>query len=1112
MLYYLKYFMFVSLIFICLLSRTLIANSDTLVIEHITIEQGLSHNNTNCIIQDSYGFLWIGTFDGLNRYDGYEFIVYKNDTWDSTSLSGPNIKLLKEDEGGNIWIGTENGLNLYVRNTDSFVRFTHNPQDEYSISNNLKINAILVDQTNSNYLWLGTEGGGLNLFDIELKRFYNLKHDPNNHNSLSGDEVQALFQDRFDNLWIGTSGSGLNRIDKNSIPLSPKGKYDVAKINSIVFEHYLTDKDDNNSYSKSVNDMYEDGVGTLWVLSGSRLLYYNREQHKLIQSSLLKDKTHHYHEIIEDRKGMIWLGAHNKVFQLNKKTNKTTEYLLNNKGTRSGGNQGLYEDSFGNIWAATWDGIVRIHSDPSLFDLRYHNVEDPSLPASNYMYSILTDVSNRIWIGTYKGLLVMKKDRDGSERFINYSILHNLNKGRVGSLAKDRNGFIWVIIGYSLVKIDPKNNSIIQYNNDIDNLNTLSFQNKRNKGGGFQQLFIDDFNNLWISAWGGGISKVSLEELDLTNNLKEVNFTNYFTELDEPLTSVNQITMDKMGFLWICTFDAGVIKLNPEKETFVNYKHNPIKSKGLSSNSATSVHEDKKGNIWIGTYGGGLNRFDRETESFSHIGTKEGLPSDIIRGILEDENGNLWISSNRGLTKYNPNNNRFRNYRMLENRISYRDKLTGKMYFGNDSGLNIFHPDSLKSSGQVPQIVITKFIKFSDEIESKLIIDPNISAKNSIELSYKDYMISFEFAALSFNKNNICEYAYKLDGLNNEWIHLGTKREVTFTNLDPGDYTFKVKACNADGVWCDKNASISIYISPPWWETWWAYTIYGSLFIGFIFSVRKFEMNRKAEKTKLREAELKTKIIAAEKLAIAIENDRKTEELEKARQLQLSMLPKEIPSLPNLDIAAYMKTAAEVGGDYYDFIKSKDDTLNIVIGDATGHGIDAGMMVSVTKGLFQNLASCSSLEDVINQFNHSLYSMKLQPMYMTLRILRIKGSHLDVIGAGMFPFLIYNPITEDIREVESTGPPLGIFQNIHYSNCEFEISKGEVILMMTDGFVEQRNDKNEMIGDKKSEVILREVGSASAQEILDRFVRESKEWGGVIPPDDDITFVVIKIK
>jgi serine phosphatase RsbU (regulator of sigma subunit) len=242
------------------------------------------------------------------------------------------------------------------------------------------------------------------------------------------------------------------------------------------------------------------------------------------------------------------------------------------------------------------------------------------------------------------------------------------------------------------------------------------------------------------------------------------------------------------------------------------------------------------------------------------------------------------------------------------------------------------------------------------------------------------------------------------------------------------------------------------------------------------------------------------------------ENERKSKELEQARQLQLSMLPKKIPSLPNLDIAVYMKTATEVGGDYYDFYKSEDNALNIVIGDATGHGINAGMMVGITKGLFQNLAPYADLEEVVNRFNHSLQSMKLQPMYMTLRILRIKESHLEVIGAGMFPFLIFEKATDIIREVESSGPPLGAFPQFNYTNNKFELSSGDVIVLMTDGFTERFNVNNEMIGDKRAKDILVESAGESAGNIIERFVKESDEWGGDRPQDDDSTFVVIKMK
>jgi serine phosphatase RsbU (regulator of sigma subunit)/ligand-binding sensor domain-containing protein len=1051
-------------------------------------------------MEDSYGFLWVGTADGLNRYDGYEFVIYKSDIWDTTSISSPNVYLLTEDEEGNIWVGTPNGLNLYQRQTDSFVRYTHDPENEYSISDNDNIEALLIDRNSSNYIWFGTDGGGLNLLDTELQRFYSFKHNPDNYNSLSGDEVVSLFQDSFGDLWIGTGDAGLNRINLNSIPLTNDGKYDVKKFSSIVFEHYLNDwEEEDGSHSAYVLSIYEDRTSTLWVLLWDSYVFnFSRETNSFIPNPfLIEQKYKHFHEMLEDRKGLLWFGEHNRVFQLNRSINKIKEYKLNKEGTRSDSNQGLCEDTAGNIWVATWDGIVGIYRNTPLFEHYYHNVDDPSLPASNYMYSILADRSGKVWIGTYSGLLVMIKDINGSVRFINYSELHNINEGTVWSLIEDHNGSIWAVIGYTLVRIDPQNNLIVQYKSDPKNPHALSFQEKRNKWG-WVNLLMDDAENLWISAWGGGISKVSLKELYSTKTLSDVEFNNYFSDPDDPAGSVIHFIQDRSGFLWICTRSGGLIKFDPETEIFKSYKQELNNPKSLSINYANSVHEDKKGNIWIGTYGGGLNKFDRESESFTRFGMKDGLPSDIIQGILEDDNGNLWISTNSGISKFSPENNKFRNYDIEENEICFHDTLTGKMYFGNDSGFNVFHPDSAKENTNVPPVVITKFTRFSDENEGEQIIDRTISAKDKIELSYKDDIISFEFAALSFMQNYNCEYAYKLEGLNNNWIQLGNKREVTFTNLDPGDYNFKVKACNEDGIWCENFASLQIYISPPWWATWWAYSFYLFCFVGILVGLRRFELTRRKEKEDRRILEL--------------ENERKTKELEQARKLQLSMLPKEIPSLPNLDIAVYMKTATEVGGDYYDFYKSEDNTLNIVIGDATGHGINAGMMVSVTKGLFQNLAPCTDLEEAVNRFNYSLQSMKLQPMYMTLHILRIKESHLEVIGAGMFPFLIFEKATGVIREVESAGPPLGAFPHFNYTNSEFKLSSGDVIVLMTDGFTERFNINNEMIGDKRAKEILVESAGESAGKIIERFVKESDEWGGDRPQDDDSTFVVIKIK
>ena len=614
-------------------------------------------------------------------------------------------------------------------------------------------------------------------------------------------------------------------------------------------------------------------------------------------------------------------------------------------------------------------------------------------------------------------------------------------------------------------------------------------------------LFIDDANNLWISAWGGGISKASLEELYSTNNLRDVKFTNYFNDPDDPFNSINHFIQDRSGSFWICTETEGIIMFDPETKIIKNYKQDLNNPKSLSINNTNTVHEDKKGNIWIGTEGGGLNKFDWETESFTHFGLKDGLPSDIIQGVMEDNNDNLWIFTNRGITRFNPENKKVRNYDIQESDFyspSFLDTLTSKMYFGGRLGFNVFHPDSIEESSYVPPVVFTKFTRYSDENLGKQISDRSISAKSNIELSYKDNIISFEFAALSFNPKNNYEYAYKLEGFNNNWIHLGAKREVTFTNLDPGDYTFNVKTRNEDGIWNEKAASLQIYISPPWWSTWWSYSIYGFLFISAVYGMRRFEINRRKEKEDRRLLEL--------------ENERKTKELEQARLLQLSMLPKDIPRLPNLDIAVYMKTATEVGGDYYDFHKSDDYTLTTVIGDATGHGLNAGMLVSVTKGLFKNLANQPVVNNIFSQFNESIHSLNIQPMYMSLHLLRIKDDLMQVIGAGMPPILYYQNSTGSVVEIESSGPPLGGFMNFKYEKSDYKLMPGDVIVVMSDGFAERRNNAKEILGWDKGKEILSRIKDHTSEQIIAQFVEANDDWGEGNSQDDDVTFVVIKVK
>jgi ligand-binding sensor domain-containing protein/serine phosphatase RsbU (regulator of sigma subunit) len=1085
------YLLLTFLVLFNVLNRNLFARSDDVIIERISTAEGLAHKHVHCVMQDSFGFLWIGTDDGLQRYDGYEFVDYKNYTQDTTSLSSLIVNIIEEDVDGNLWIGTFNGLNLYQRKADSFVQYKFDQNNEYSISNSDRIRAITIDQNNSNYVWIGTHSAGLNLFDKELKRFYHFRHNPENNMSLSSDNISSVFQDDLGNLWIGTSDAGLNRINLKSLSITADDKYDISQFDSVIFEHYLNNQNNEDSLvATHVYNIFNDKSNTLWVLLDSGVFIFDKKKNNF-KSSLFfnsffsENPNVHFHEMVEDLKGKFWFGAHNKILRLDRINQEIKEFLIDKGSIRSGSNQALCEDKAGNIWFATWDGLIKIHEQDVLFNQYVHNPDDPSSLNSDFIHSILVDRSAQIWIGTNRGLSKMLEDSNKVVKFIYNSESPEITTGLVSSLVEDIRGEIWSIIDNNLVRINPKHNSIIKYKNDIVEIENIGIADQ----------------DLWISSQDSGFYRVRLSDLYSTNDLKDVTLTNYLDDPANPAGLILYFIQDSFGYFWLCTKTAGVIKFDPQANLVKNYKFEQNNPNSINRNNIEVVYEDKKGNIWLGTNGGGLNRFDRQLELFTHITTSSGLASDVIRGILEDDNGNLWISTNRGITKYNPEKQKIRNFELQGFEYwseFFRDQERGEMFFGGGMGLVVFHPDSIKESDYIPPVVLTKFTRYSEEIDEKPLIDRTIFAKENVELSYKDDIISFEFAALNFNRNSKCEYAYKLEGFNHNWINLGTKREVTFTNLDPGNYTFRIKDCNEDGIWNESAASLQIYIVPPWWQTWWAYSVYVIGFLGFLVGIRSYELNRRKEKEDRRILEL--------------ENERKSRELEEARELQLSMLPRELPVLPQLDIAAYLKTATEVGGDFYDFHLNEEGILTTIVADATGHGMQAGTMVTATKGLFQNLAELADLGLMYHQFNRAICAMGLQPRLNALLALRIKETQLEIINGGMPGLLIYKKRNNAIEEIEASGPPLGAICDYSYKLYKTSLSKGDVILSMSDGFIERFNEKDELLGYDTCKQIFRKVAFANSQEIINHFVKEADEWGGSIPQYDDITFVIIKCR
>jgi serine phosphatase RsbU (regulator of sigma subunit) len=558
-----------------------------------------------------------------------------------------------------------------------------------------------------------------------------------------------------------------------------------------------------------------------------------------------------------------------------------------------------------------------------------------------------------------------------------------------------------------------------------------------------------------------------------------------------------------------------------------NYSHSPDQTNSISNNFVRDIIEDFNGNIWIATRDG-LNKFDRNTNTFSIIRERDGLPSSNLSAIEIDNDGNLWVSGLKGISKIELNEkgdpqiivnydvkDGLQGYEFMQS-SSMKDN-SGRLYFGGIDGFNAFYPGS---SNKTPPFVSIQDIKISNKSIKRLedFEVTNFENLPVLSLSHNQNDLSFEFVSIHFSRPDKNKVQYKMEGIDEDWI-MSNRRFATYTNLDPGDYTFIIKGSNGDGVWNDEVKQISLIISPPWYNNWTAYTVYALIFFGLLFSVRKFEMRRqqknaqiKESKLKIEAAELKAQAAEAQALMVQAENERKTKELEEARTLQLSMLPKELPAIPNLDIAVYMKTATEVGGDYYDFHIGMDGTLTVVLGDATGHGMKAGTVVTTTKSLFNVLAPNPNIVETFHEMTRCIKLMHLEKLSMCMTMLKIAGDKIQMSAAGMPPIFIYKRESQSIEEHVIKGMPLGTFDNFPYSVVESSVNSGDTILLMSDGFPELLNDEKEMFGYKRARNLFEELSNEPPEEIISKLKDAGSEWVNGNDPDDDVTFVVIKVK
>ena len=827
-----KIFLYIVTISLLLLSPVYPYNQHNHQFETIDINQGLSLNSVRTIIKDKNGFMWFGTEDGLNRYDGISFKYFRHDPMDNSSINSNSIISMMVDSEGSLWIGTyDSGLNKYVDETESFLHYPHDPLDSLTLGEG-SVWGLQEDQEGN--FWVGTSGGGLFRLDPKTGHSQPVTELVSNGESLVDSVIYNLFIDHDQQLWISTLG-GLNVLDLKTYAMRGYS-WDQDDSTSLfddnvnyVFETFdgtnyrlwigtnwggldqydpVSDSFIHHGYGSAINPDYpETSVNTmiqgaddqLWVGTDSKGIFILDLEGNLLEviHSRIYDETALNDDVIlsfHDDGDIIWIGTSSggvgKYIRNRKKFYSLSYDPLNPDGLHDNRILRLRGDSKGNIWVATWTaGLSYYNPTNNTYKVYQHDPDDPGSLSDDGIQDILVDRHDNLWVISNSTSLDLL--RSGSESFERIkSDPHGLPSEYLLTLYEDREGFIW------------------------------------------------------IGSWDEGLFRLDPATME---------FKIYRTPAVKDITlgsiSYYAIFEDSRGVMWFGAENEGLIEFDREQETIKQYKASPGDPYTLPHDDVMDIFEDDEGLLWLATYGGGLSRFNTRKHTFKNYSVDDGLPSGSIYAIFADSGGELWMSTNNGLAKFNPSMQSFKNYGIPDGVLSQEfnpaacQLENGWIYFGGVKGITFFHPDQIEDNLNIPPVRFTDLTIMNQPISvhqtwnNRVVLEQAMTTAPLIELFPEDLFFGVHFASLDYYHSGSNNYAYILEGFDDAWRQNGHKRSVTFSNIPPGDYTLKIRSSNNDGIWNQKGTSLKLIVHPEFYETWWFISgvIFFVLLISFIF-------------------------------------------------------------------------------------------------------------------------------------------------------------------------------------------------------------------------------------------------------------------------------------
>jgi ligand-binding sensor domain-containing protein/serine phosphatase RsbU (regulator of sigma subunit) len=1076
-------------------------HSQELRFSHITAEQGLSMGVVNCVLQDSRGFMWYGTQDGLNKYDGYTITVFKHSPVDSNSLSNNFIYSLAEDKNGMLWIGSNGGgMDAFDLRTGKFRHFDTKLDQPSSISNN-NVRSILIDR-DGNTIWAGTDEG-LNALDVHTGKFTRYLNDHKNPASISHNSAWCLHQDKQGRIWTGTYGGGLNLLDRNSGTF--RSYHQLDEKGALVYEN-----------SDKVRSIYEDKDGMFWIGTyGEGVQIFDPQTGKFLKN--LRNEKGNYNSLINDRitsitqdgNDVTWIATYGGgLDQYFNKTGRFRHYTYDEKNSSSiSSNQVkfIFLDRVGSLWIGTEGGGVNVHfSATSKFKYYKRRDDTENSLKSNVVLALMQDSEGLLWIGTSGGGL-STFDRD-AEVYRHYPALSNANNNSVLSLCEDKEGIIWVgTWGGGLNSYDKRTKKVTSYPTFKPQDNATIICLREDKSG-----------RIWVGTYGGGVFCID------KNSGEILNYT-----VDKGLTSnfIYTVFEDSKGKIWVGTEGGGVNIIEAGKKRIKVYSRDE-KVNSISSNSVNHVYEDVNGSFWIAT-ANGLNRFDPATEHFEHFYEKDGLPNDYIYCVMPDKEGNLWMSTNGGISRFNPavknvNHSAFRNYDindglqgMEHNQGAFfRNAVTGEMFVGGVNGFNTFIPEKILDNQNIPQVRITSYKRFGKEVQ----MDTLIYDKKYLDLSWRQNFFSFEFAALDYQMPGKNKFSYKLEGVDEEWSPPGTQRYASYTELRGGDYIFRVRGANNDGVWNNEGVTLYIHIHPPFWQTKWFYALCAILVIAGFWGFLKYRTGAIKRENKVLEEKVEERT-----QELAQKNKDITSSIQYAKRIQLAILPPLEQIFRHFPESFLVyKPKDIVSGDFYWF-GIKDGKKIIAAVDCTGHGVPGAFMSMIGHNLLNQIISengITSPDLILNALHRGVQAALKQGTNvvdtsdgMDVAICSIDTERSELVYAGAFrPLFIVNG--SSFERIDADKSPIGGSQldaERKFTPHRVKIKKGDTIYMTSDGYADQfGGERGKKFMVKRFNELILSIQHQSMQEQGRTLETTFEAWKGSYQQIDDILVIGIR--